>query len=106
MNNSRIPRVAGDFAGFVGAGVRLLLYMATQCYHPRQKGPDPKEEKNRRAKGRISMYKSMREYSVTLPGGHQALLTYELPLQDTTRTEHPAALRRSVAAHATLHGGP
>lgn len=96
MNSSRTPRVAGDFAGFVGAGVRLLLYIAaTQCYHPGRKRPDP-EKKNRNKKGRISIYKSLRESSVTLLGGHQAPLTYELPLRDTEGILQPygAALQR------------
>lgn len=54
MNNSRMPRVAGDLAGSAGAGVRLLSYIAaTQCYHPREKRPDPekgKEESKRKNK--------------------------------------------------------
>lgn len=33
MINSRTPRVAGDFAESMEAGVRLVLYMAaTPCY--------------------------------------------------------------------------
>lgn len=102
MNNSRTPRVAGDFAGFVGAEVRLLLYIAaTQCYHARQKRPDPGKKKKRNKKCGISIYKSMREYPVTLPEGHQDPLTYKLPLHNTDRAScSPTAQRCSACKFA------
>lgn len=43
-----------------------------------------KEEKKKSRWGRTSMYRIVSEYSVTLPGGYQAL-TYRLPLQQHGR---------------------
>lgn len=89
MINSRTPRVAGDFAESIEAGVRLVLYMAaTPCYlgtpgkrDLTQMKKGRKKERDRK-KDRISIYKSMREYLVALPGRKQALLTCRLPLHN------------------------